>query len=515
MALSVGVLELLAHTAALSNRFDPVFWAELPLKRQLYSVMPQAVSVWARQAGCRTFYATHLGLGRVEDALPPDLDLVFIAAPTQHAAVAYAAARVLRRRGTRVALAGPHARAFPQDCARFADIVVTDCDRRVVEEILRCVMPRGTILKSARPLTDLPLVEEREPEIRAAALVRGRVGRITTISLLSSPGCPYACDFCSEWRTRYLAFDTDRMRRELETIAVRYPGALIGFHDPNFGVRFDETMAAFENSAAPRANPFLMEASLSLLNAERLARLRSAGCVMTAPGIESWADYSNKSRATRASGEAKYRIVSEMMKEVEARIPAVQANLILGVDADAGDEPFDLTERFIREHPGVWTNANIPIPFGSTPFAERVRREGRLIEALPFPFYTAPYLALRPKNYDVRDYLDRLGRIYDAMCGWRLLRTRLARMPSSSARSVVIARTLALRVERAELHAFRTAVAASRELRRFLERRSESLPEFFASRLASRFGKRRGQYPGRALRPWSADHDPARPVVII
>lgn len=47
----IGVLELIASTAALHSRLRPSFWAELAVKRQFYSVMPQAVSVWARARG--------------------------------------------------------------------------------------------------------------------------------------------------------------------------------------------------------------------------------------------------------------------------------------------------------------------------------------------------------------------------------------------------------------------------------------------------------------------------------
>lgn len=66
--------------------------------------------------------------------MPDGLDILFLSTPTQHAALAYALATIFRRRGVRVVLAGPHARAFPEDCARFGDVVVTTCDRALVED---------------------------------------------------------------------------------------------------------------------------------------------------------------------------------------------------------------------------------------------------------------------------------------------------------------------------------------------------------------------------------------------
>ncbi len=485
----VGVLELLAMTAVLGGAMNPLFRAETTVRRQLYSIMPQTVSVWLRRAGSEAHYATYTGLGDPMAVLPDDLDLIFIATPTQHAALAYAMARLYRAGGTSVALAGPHARAFPEDSARFADFVVTDCDEVVVTELISGRIPPGTILKSARALRDLPLVEERDTEIQTAAFVGGRQLRTTAISLLASLGCPYQCDFCSEWKTAHVSFDTGRVRRELETISRRYPGAIVAFHDPNFGVRFDDTLRAFEEADVRTLNPFVMETTLSLLNAARLKRLRDAGCLMVAPGIESWEDYSNKSRTTRTVGEAKYTAISNKLREVASYIPTIQANLILGIDADRGDSPFALTHRFIAEHPGVWTNINMPIPFGDSPFVQKVRREGRLNRFLPFAFYTLPYPALRPRHYELADYLRRMAEIYRAQIGARLLVERLAHMPGGLARWVVLARTIGLRAEYRELCRVRRDMEENTALRAFLKGRSRDLPTFFRIRLKQRMGR--------------------------
>jgi hypothetical protein len=259
-------------------------------------------------------------------------------------------------------------------------------------------------------------------------------------------------------------------------------------------------------------NRFVMEASLSLLTDERLKRLKRAGCVMVAPGIESWVDYSKKSRTTRVSGEEKYKSISSKVREIEETLPAVQVNLILGVDADKGSEPFELTKRFIVEHPKVWANVNIPIPFGRTPFAERVAREERLISKLPFSFYTAPYLALRPRNYDVREYLEKLIDVYETMTSRSLLLRRLKLMNSNLLRGVTIARTAALYVELNELRQFAKAVSENNEMRRFHEGGIQKLPEFYEKRLRARLGRFHKLLPPSAHHPVMCSEEPIHTI---
>jgi hypothetical protein len=47
---------------------------------------------------------------------------------------------------------------------------------------------------------------------------------------------------------------------------------VVGWHDPNFGVRFDDYMGAIEDAVPPGSIDFLAESSLSLLNEAHLKR---------------------------------------------------------------------------------------------------------------------------------------------------------------------------------------------------------------------------------------------------
>ena len=111
----------------------------------------------------------------------------------------------MRRAGALTVLGGPHAKAFPRDALRFFDLVVGQCDRGLVAEILAKTFPPGTAVASGGLPDDLPTVEERMPEIHASAFLRGsRPFFATMVPLLASLGCPYRCDFCTDWNTRSL-----------------------------------------------------------------------------------------------------------------------------------------------------------------------------------------------------------------------------------------------------------------------------------------------------------------------
>ena len=96
------------------------------------------------------------------------------------------------------------------------------------------------------------------------------------------------------------------------------------------------------------------------------------------PGIESWYDYGNKSKTTRTSGLDKVGQVAEQINRILSYIPFVQANFILGLDCDAGDEPYALTKRFIDLTPGAYHAFSLFTCYGrASPNWSAARRPGQ------------------------------------------------------------------------------------------------------------------------------------------
>ena len=461
----------------------------LCFRKQFVSIMPQIVSVWCRQLGHDVTYATYFGQDFPERLVPDDADVIFVSSYTQASALAYGLAELFRRRGTLTVIGGPHARSFPTDCQRAFDIVVRNCDRNLVADILDGRIDPPAIVDSGHQLFEIPSVEERATEIETATFHRGRRLATSIIPMLSSVGCPYSCHFCIDWNSRYFALAPEQLKADLEFVAKRWPGLPIVYHDPNFAVRFDETMSVIESLPENRRPDYIMESSLSILKPDRLPRLKATHCIYVAPGIESWTAYSNKSGASGIDGCAKLRQVIGHLRQVLDYVPGIQANFIFGGDEDSGEEPVDLSLAFIEALPEVWPTINIPTPFAGTPLYDSWYRSNRILTRLPFSFYYNPWLAITPANYAPLEYYTQLIRLHSALSRPRMLARRLASRARLAIRFVDALRTAETWREISIMRSIRSRLETDLEFRTFHEGRRVPLPRFYREAYRRRLGR--------------------------
>ena len=449
------------------------------LTKQYASIMPQTIAVWCRQLGHQTFYATYFGQKDPKQLLPSDLDVVFISAYTQASALAYALAKLYRSERTLTVLGGPHAKSFPHDSLRFFDLVVRDCDRSLVADILNGIYDPGSILSSEKPLQDVASVEERMPEIRASAFTRGRPYISSTIPLLSSIGCPYTCDFCTDWDNPFALLPLDRLEADLRYLSTAWPGVRVGFHDPNFGVKFDAVIGVMENIPRRAQNPYVIESSLSLLQEPRLQRLHDTGCFFLAPGIESWSSYSNKAGVGNTSGYQKVERLADHFELLHRYVPCLQANLMFGLDVDEGDEPGELTKEFMRRTPFVWPVINIPTPFGGTPLYETYLEQSRILRAMPLAFYYSPFLVTTLKNYGPIDFYKQLIDVSAYSGSKSLWWQRMRSVSNWSTRVLMSLRAVRVAQRVGEFQTILKMLTTDSQFLAFHEGRSTELPQYY------------------------------------
>ena len=209
------------------------------------------------------------------------------------------------------------------------------------------------------------------------------------------------------------------MKDDLKFLLQTIKRPRVGWHDPNFGVRFNETLDAIEEVVPHDSIDFIGESSLSLLNEAHLQRLQKVGFKAILPGVESWYDMGNKSKTGSKTGLEKVRRVSEHVNQILDYIPYVQTNFVLGLDCDEGSEPFELTKEFIRLTPGAFPGYSLLSAFGRASVLNLgYQRENRV---LPFPFHfldNNQAMNVIPKNYTWREFYGHLIDLTSTSFSW-------------------------------------------------------------------------------------------------
>ena len=99
--------------------------------------------------------------------------------------------------------------------------------------------------------------------------------------------------------------------------------------------------------------------------------------------------------------------VSEHVNTILRYVPYVQTNFVLGLDSDEGEEPFELTKRFVDLSPGAFPGYSLLSAFGrAAPLNIEYQKAGRV---LPFPFHFLDNnraMNVRPRNYAWPEFYD-------------------------------------------------------------------------------------------------------------
>lgn len=461
------------------------------MRANLASIMPQVVAVWCEQAGHDVHLGYYSGYENMVDPLPDGLDLVFIGAFTQSAQLAYALSHYFQSNGAVTVLGGPHARAYPGDAQRFFDYVVGFTDRAVVDEVLRdCTphRPHGVYLSADRQPADLPGVRARWKFI---APILARAPLVKIVPMLGSLGCPYACSFCVDATVRYQPLDFDVIRDDLRFLLTTMDRPRVGWHDPNFGVRFNEYLDLIENAVPRDRIDFVAESSLSLLSEPNVRRLKANGFKAILPGIESWFGMGNKSKTGNRVGSEKVAMIADHVNTIMRHLPYLQANFVLGLDCDEGAEPFELTKEFLDEAPGAFPAYSLLTAFGvSAPLNATYVRDDRI---LPVPFHMLnnhSAMNVRPLHYDWPEFYDRMIDLCRHSFSPRSIfnRLRANRGPVPRAMNVIRAVSSEGWAKTRYFAQFRQRLDTDRPLRRFLDGETTEIPEYFVNQIRRDLG---------------------------
>ncbi len=497
--LRIGVIDLVARGPTRA-------WFARVMNANLASIMPQAVAAWCTAQGHEVAFVCYTGFEDLLRELPDDTDLVFLSAFTEAAQTAYALSNLFRSRGAVTALGGPHARCYPQDALRYFDYVFGFTDREALGEVLADCAPHrplGVHVTAPRQPVSLPGVRERWPFIQA---VLHKAPWLKIVPMLGSLGCPYTCEFCIDAAVPYQPLDFGTIQDDLRFLLTKFRRPGVCWHDPNFGVRFDDCLGAIERAVPPGRIDFIAESSLSLLSEPHLKRLQRNGFKALLPGIESWFTLGNKSKSGARRGLDKVRQVADHVNLILRYVPYIQTNFVLGLDSDEGAEPFELTKRFLDLAPGAFPGYSLLTAFGqAAPLNLDYQRAGRL---LPFPFHflnNNQAMNVRPKNYAWPEFYDRVIDLVRYSFSWRAIYRRFRGTAGVNSKWMNVLRGVSsegfgrLRYHRE----IRRRLDADPQFRPYFEQETTALPRFYRDMLRKDLGPL-----WRWLPPGALDHDP-------
>ncbi len=473
--LNIGIIDLVAKGPNHS------LWARI-MNANLSSIMPQVIAVWCEEEGHNVKFVSYTGLENLTEELPNNTDIIFIGAFTEAAQLAYSLSNLFRSMGAITVIGGPHARCYPQDAQKNFDYVLGFTDKTIINNLLHdCSQhrPIGIRISANKQPTSLPGVRERwkfiETNLKKAPLIK-------LVPMIGSLGCPYTCSFCIDSVVPYQTLDFEIMKEDLRFLLKKFKRPLVGWHDPNFGVRFNEYMNAIEEAIPPNSIDFIAESSLSLLSEPHLVRLKKNGFKALLPGIESWYDLGGKSKTGQMKGMEKVQDISEHVNMILKYTPYVQTNFVLGLDVDEGAEPFELTKKFVDMSPGAFPGYSLLSAFGqAAPLNLEYQRDNRVI---PFPFQflnNNQAMNIKPKNYSWPQFYEHVIDLTKYTYSWKAIGKRFKGTREFIPRWMNVMR--AISSEGFGRIKFHTKVLEhlnkNRKFRDYFEQETTELPQFY------------------------------------
>lgn len=316
------------------------------------------------------------------------VDLVGIQTYVSSARRAYELAALWRRRGAKVVLGGIHPTTLPEEAAAHADAVCLGPAETAWPQILadfECGTLRryyrGTCAGSAA-LVPLPRRDLMNP--------RGYLIRHT---MVTSRGCPHACDFC--YKSSFWGRDYHEARplAAIEQELAQIDDGLVFFLDDNLLANRQHARALF---AILRGSGILWQAAGSLdvtRTPGYLDEAYAAGCRSLFVGFESLSPENMRRQNKPVNAATDYAEACQRFHEAGIMI---NGSFVFGFDGD-GPDVFARTVEFTERCHILTATFHILTPFPGTPTFARMEAEGRLLHR-DWTYYDTDHAVFRPRR---------------------------------------------------------------------------------------------------------------------
>lgn len=331
-----------------------------------------------------------------------DFDLVGMTVYSSSARRAYALADQYRRRGAKVVLGGLHPTALPEEAARHADAVCIGPGEPVWPDILRD-FERNSLSKfyraSSQGSVSLTGIPRRD-------LMNSRF-YLTPNTMVTSRGCPHACEFCYKARFWGRHFYRRRPLADIERELASFRGGAVFILDDNF---LGHVRQAREVLPLLRASGLVWQAGASLdvvRDPSLLDEAYDAGCRSLFMGFESLLPDNMRRAHKLVNFSADYR---DVIRRVHDSGIMINGSFMFGFDQDSPDV-FERTVDFAVDNRLETATFHILTPFPGTRAFDRLDAEGRILHR-DWSRYDAHHAVFRPRRMSVPQLEEGYRRAY-------------------------------------------------------------------------------------------------------
>jgi radical SAM superfamily enzyme YgiQ (UPF0313 family) len=311
-------------------------------------------------------------------------DLVGISCMTATAPRAYQLSSVFRKKGAKVVLGGIHPTVLPQEAIAHCDSVVIGEAEGCWKELLDDF--RGNRLKKFYQSFNFDLAKFPIPRLNH----NHTPFHVTPI--LSTRGCPYACEFCSVTDLYGKKLRHRKVEDIVKEIATRGSNKFFFLDDNITGdIKFAKELFAALSDLRIR---WVGQASISLVKDKALLGLaKKSGCAALFIGIESVSSDTLKKLRKTPNDAKEY---SQAIKIIQDCGILFHASLVFGFDDD-DKSIFEKTLDFLEKTKIASATFNILTPYPGTILFERFKKEGKLLST-DWREYNHRTVVFKPKN---------------------------------------------------------------------------------------------------------------------
>jgi radical SAM superfamily enzyme YgiQ (UPF0313 family) len=323
-----------------------------------------------------------------------DFDLVGISCMTATANRSYQLSDMFRQRGSTVVFGGIHPTILPQEAIQHADAVVIGeaegCWADVINDFRK-----GNLQKFYQvPAPDLSKYPFPRRDFHIDKALFNCVGLLTT------RGCPYACEFCSvtdfygrKIRHRPVPMVVEDIKRSGSKTFLILDDNVTGH--PKYSKELFEALI-------PLGIEWVGQSSMSLAKDKEMLELcRLSGCAALFFGLESVSPSSlmGMKKSLKSIEETR-----EAIKVIQDNGIAFHPSIILGFDTDT-KAIFDDTLEFLARTKLPTISLHVLTPYPGTRIYQRFKDQGRIISH-EWSHYDHHTVVFQPKNMTPRELAE-------------------------------------------------------------------------------------------------------------